>query len=136
MNTDSKYSTNKSSNTNEEGDIDQEVMNYLFSDSEEDEVYCDNYDQSNVTFDADPDEKKPYWLLRSELASWACTSGKGNTLSSLTDLCKILRPYGFSNLPSDSRSLMNTPRESGTLIRDVFPGQYIHIGLQIGISVA
>lgn len=103
-------------------------MNYLFSDDEEDEVYDVDYDESNTTLDADdadPDEKKPYWLLRRELASWARTSGKGNTLSSLTDLCKMLRQYGFSNLPSGSRSLMNTPRKSGTL-REVFPGQYIH----------
>ncbi|KAG4074680.1 hypothetical protein HA402_004551 [Bradysia odoriphaga] len=116
---------------------DTEAIDYLFSDDDmddgtDDEVF--DYEISDTTFDAEPEEKKPYWRLRGELASWACTSGKANTLSSLTDLCKVLRPYGFSNLPRDSRSLMNTPRESNPLIRKVFPGQYIHIGVQIGIE--
>lgn len=37
-------------------------------------------------------------------------------------------------LPLDSRSLMETPRYSSKLIRDVEPGHYIHIGLEVGIK--
>lgn len=39
----------------------------------------------------------------------------------------------MDELPSDSRSLMETPRDSSKLIRDVEPGHYIHIGLEAGI---
>lgn len=79
-------------------------------------------------------EKKPYWQLRVELASWASTGGSGINDTSVSDLLKILRPYGFENLPADSRTLKNTPRDTSSLIRDVFPGRYIHIGLQKGIE--
>lgn len=37
-------------------------------------------------------------------------------------------------LPLDSRSLKKSPRDSSKLIRDVEPGHYIHIGLEVGIK--
>lgn len=122
---------NSERNFNEEG-----CNNYLFSDNEDDALEYDAYEGDLSAFDEEFDEKtrKPYWRLRGELASWASTSGVNNTSSSVTDLLKILRPYGFSNLPVDSRALVKTPRETHSLIRDVFPGQYIHIGLQKGIE--
>lgn len=105
-------------------------MDYLFSYDEMEGIYFS--DENSEASDTETKIQKPYWKLRGELASCACTSGNGNTLSSLTDLCKILRPYGFDNLHSDSHALLKTPRDS--LVRDVFPGQYVHIGLKIGIE--
>lgn len=51
---------------------------------------------------------------------------------SLTALLKILQRYGFTDR-CDSRSLMETPRQTSELIRNVAPGQYIHIGIGIGV---
>lgn len=141
-----KNNAKKTQRTYNDDQEDLGYIDYLFADDEMEDGMDDfdgademNYfDETDEMYTSDADcndnKKKSYWLLRSELASWATTSGRGNTLSSLTHLLKILRPYGFSNLPEDSRALMNTPRESNSLIRDVFPGQYIHIGLQKGIE--
>ncbi len=109
-------------------------VNYLFSDNEDDllEYAASEGDLSDEEFETS--KKKPYWRLRGELASWASTSAASNTSSSVTDLLKILRPYGFYNLPLDSRALVKTPRETHSLIRTVSPGQYIHIGIQKGIE--
>lgn len=77
-------------------------------------------------------QNKPKWQLKSDLASWANTFEiKANAL---TPLLKMLRQYDFPDLQSDSRSLMNTPRNTAKLIRDVPPGQYIHIGIAEGIG--
>lgn len=140
MNQQSGRSVKKSIKTNNENHKDFRCTDNFLTDDEMDRVddfdETDGMDGLNADCEADcyDNKNKPYWLLRGELASWACTSGKSNTASSLSDLLKILGPYGFKNLPNDSRALMNTPRESNSLIRDVFPGQYIHIGLQKGIE--
>lgn len=51
----------------------------------------------------------------------------------MSGLLKILNQFGIE-LPLDSRSLMETPRNSSRLIRVVEPGHYIHIGLEVGIK--
>lgn len=75
---------------------------------------------------------KPKWQLQQDLASWA--SNFKVHADCLTALLKLLRQYGFTELKSDSRSVMNTPRDTAKLIRDVEPGQYIHIGIAEGIK--
>lgn len=69
--------------------------------------------------------------LPKELASWANESK--TKADSLTGLLKILQRYGYPDLPADSRTLLETPRQVSTLIRDVPPGQYIHIGIEAGV---
>lgn len=76
------------------------------------------------------DEIRPSWQLPGELASWAVTYGP--TAKCVSALLKILNDFGME-LPLDSRSLMETPRDSSKLIREVEPGHYIHIGLEVGI---
>lgn len=74
---------------------------------------------------------KPHWQLAGELSSWAITYGP--TAASVSALLKILNQFGL-DLPNDSRSLMQTPRDSSKLIRVVEPGHYIHIGVENGIK--
>lgn len=45
-----------------------------------------------------------------------------------------MRQYDFPDLQSDSRSLLRTPRDTSKLIRNVEPGQYIHIGIAEGVQ--
>lgn len=122
----------------EEDEDDCDCEKYLYSDEEDDTIEWTSIDEEKSDHDDQANSsgitKKPYWLLRGELASWASTSAASNTSSSVTDLLKILRPFGFSNLPTDSRALMKTPRETSSMIREVEPGQYIHIGIQKGIE--
>lgn len=75
--------------------------------------------------------KKPKWQLPSDLASWSSTYKVHADCT--TALLKILRNYDFPDLKSDSRSLMKTPRDTAKMIRNVEPGQYIHIGIAEGI---
>ncbi|KAG4076430.1 hypothetical protein HA402_005873 [Bradysia odoriphaga] len=80
--------------------------------------------------DEEDERIRPTWQLGGELSSWAITYGP--TAKCVTALLKILNQFGME-LPSDSRSLMETPRNSSKLIREVEPGHYIHIGLEDGI---
>lgn len=66
------------------------------------------------------------------LASWSSTYRVHADCS--TTLLKILRQYDFPDLMSYSRSLMKTPRDTAKMIRNVEPGQYIHIGIAEGIK--
>lgn len=76
--------------------------------------------------------KKPKLKLNADLASWA--SSFPVNADCLTALLKLLREYDFPDLKCDSRSLMNTPRDTAKLIRKVEPGHYIHIGIAKGIN--
>lgn len=69
--------------------------------------------------------------LPKELASWANSSK--TKADSFTGLLKVLQRHGYPELPSDSRTLLETPRQTSALIRDVPPGQYIHIGIADGV---
>lgn len=69
--------------------------------------------------------------LPSELASWANTYG--TTAVSFTALLKLLQEFGHEDLNSDSRTLLETPRQTSKLIRNVAPGWYIHIGIGMGV---
>ncbi len=44
-----------------------------------------------------------------------------------------MQRYGHPDLPADSRTLLETPRQVSILIRNVPPGQYIHIGIEAGV---
>ncbi|XP_037050731.1 uncharacterized protein LOC119084771 [Bradysia coprophila] len=68
--------------------------------------------------------------LPAELASWANASK--TKADSFTRLLKILQRHGYPDLPSDSRTLLETPRQTSLLVRNVPPGQYIHIGIEAG----
>lgn len=46
----------------------------------------------------------------------------------LSELLKLLRDNGHPDLPKDSRTLKETPRE--ILCKDVFPGKYWHFGIK------
>lgn len=76
--------------------------------------------------------KKPRWQLQNELASWASTYK--TKADSFTALLKVLRQYDFPHLKSDSRSVLNTPRDTAKLLRNVEPGQYVHIGIEEGVQ--
>lgn len=50
----------------------------------------------------------------------------------LNSLLAILREEGYSELPKDSRTLLNTPRK--TVITPCEPGEYFHYGLQQALT--
>lgn len=76
--------------------------------------------------------KKQKWDLSRDIASWS--SNFKIKADATTALLKVLRQYDFPDLESDSRSLMNTPRDTAKLIRSVEPGHYIHIGIAEGVQ--
>lgn len=47
----------------------------------------------------------------------------------INDILLVLRNHGHNDLPKDSRTLMNTPRNVKDQIIDMKPGKYIHFGL-------
>ena len=66
---------------------------------------------------------------KSQLANWALNVPKVHVNSIL----KLLRTFPcHSDLPTDYRSLLMTPRVVTTV--DMFPGKYVHVGLVIGIE--
>lgn len=68
--------------------------------------------------------------LRIKLQKWG--TGHNVTHSAISDLLKILKTHQcFSDLPSEARTLLQTP--TTTVIRQVEPGQYCHLGLAAGI---
>ncbi|CAG9763555.1 unnamed protein product [Ceutorhynchus assimilis] len=63
------------------------------------------------------------------LTKWALQHGIRHV--AMNDLLKILKPYHHT-LPLDSRTLLRTPKKISS-IRDVYPGQYYHFGIQEAI---
>lgn len=70
--------------------------------------------------------------LKQQLASWANTCKISHC--HLTKLLKILRAHGHAQLPKNGKTILETPRNSGALIRTVEPGLYVHIGIEAGIK--
>lgn len=68
--------------------------------------------------------------MSQKLKSWALENNI--THSAINGLLNILNEHNF-NLPKDSRSLLNTPRNSHTFL-DVEPGKYWHYGLNISLQ--
>lgn len=64
------------------------------------------------------------------LKNWSVKHNIKNT--ALNCLLKELKRQGFSNLPNDSRALLETPRSRE--VSDIFPGKYVHIGIRKGID--
>lgn len=63
--------------------------------------------------DGSEETVRPLWQLRVELAS--CSVSYGPSATGVPALLKVLNQFGM-NLPSDSRSLMDTPRDSSDRI--------------------
>lgn len=74
----------------------------------------------------EPEQSRPD--LKAKLGFWKCQHNC-ITNSALTDLLKILRECGHEDLPTDYRSLMQTPRNVSSTFIDVDPGKYVHLGL-------
>lgn len=53
----------------------------------------------------------------------------------LNSLLKMLKKAGFNNLPEDSRTLLQTPRNSNFEISSCLPGEYLHYGLKKAIEI-
>lgn len=69
--------------------------------------------------------------FRTKITTWAVT--EQITHKSLNKLLQILKTHScHSDLPSDCRSLLNTPRT--TVIKEVYPGYYWHNSLENGIQ--
>jgi hypothetical protein len=100
-----------------------------FSDSDSDSDKDDN-DNMSVRADTASDNDIVELGLRIMLALWATQHEITNV--AINALLHILRKY-HSNLPLDSRSLLSTPRNTGTK-NLANGGQYIHFGLKHGIE--
>lgn len=91
---------------------------YIFDD--------DNYSELTDEDTSDQDSENVLDFLRKWHIENNCTSKATN------QLLKFLKANGFPHLPSDTRSLVQTP-----ISRDVIPmsqGQYIHFGLRQGLA--
>ncbi|KAK5647965.1 hypothetical protein RI129_002857 [Pyrocoelia pectoralis] len=60
-----------------------------------------------------------------QIRNWALTHNI--PLNAISDLLKILKSY-FPSLPTDARSLLNTPRH--IVKKKIEPGEYVHFGLR------
>lgn len=70
-------------------------------------------------------------FFKQQIASWAVNEHISHT--SLKKLLSILKKHScHSDLPSDPRTLLNTPR--GTVLRNINFGQYWHYGLKKGLT--
>ena len=90
-----------------------------------------NYSSDNDSLVADINESEDILKLRfrNQLAAWALNVPKVH----VNGILKLLRTLPCHNdLPCDYRSLLKTPRVISAI--DVFPGKYVHVGLQIGIE--
>lgn len=69
--------------------------------------------------------------IKTELRAWSVQNNI--THESISKLLKLLRlhPCFTSELPSDARSLLKTPRTINSTV--VLPGNYVHFGLEKGI---
>lgn len=76
--------------------------------------------------DDESDDEQSEVNLRNSLRVWA--NDFRITQTATTALLKILRENGFSSLPSDVRTLVQTPKHRDLV--SVPPGQYCHIGLK------
>lgn len=70
-------------------------------------------------------------IFSEDLRAWAINNFINH--NHLNQLLVILRKHCKNfNLPSDSRTLLETPRDAGTKIIEVKPGNYYHFGLKSG----
>jgi len=70
-----------------------------------------------------------------DLAVWAVNYNvPQSTVNSLLNLMKRYDTINTKTLPRDCRTLLVTPRLSGTKLRCVAPGEYYHFGLSAGIQ--
>lgn len=92
-----------------------------------DEYASEIFDDLDTSEDSE-DEPDDEWL-RSELAEWSCVSN--TPLIHITSLLGILRKRGL-NLPKTGQTLLKTPKSRKII--DVPPGQYIHIGVKVGVE--
>ncbi|XP_046408227.1 uncharacterized protein LOC124172778 isoform X2 [Ischnura elegans] len=85
---------------------------------------------SSLNSDSSDNDNLAPVSFATQLAQWALN--EGITHSSLSSLLKLLKQHNcFSDLPSDSRTLLCTPRI--TAIKEVAPGSYCHFGLSHGV---
>lgn len=72
--------------------------------------------------------------FREELSIWAVQCNVPHaTVDKLLKLMKKHTNINTTNLPLDSRTLLNTPSSNTINIRSIDPGQYSHFGLTSGI---
>lgn len=67
--------------------------------------------------------------LNEKLHTWA--TEYNITQTSLTALLRILKEEGHNKLPSDARTLLNTPKK--TIMRECENGHYFHYGLEMAL---
>lgn len=116
-----------------------------YSDNDADESFTsgldwsDNNDSFNSIFsldsmdeeDEDDQGADPVAHLRKDLCDWSVSENIPRT--SLTKLLKVLKRHpALGELPSDSRTLLKTPRCVNT--KEMKPGSYYHFGLVDGLS--
>ena len=90
-------------------------------DSETDDENSELVDSDTISVDT----------FKNDLTNWALRGRiPHNQLSRLLKLLKKYDPICTTNLPTDSRSLLSTPRTVSII--DMVPGKYFHFGLQVG----
>ncbi len=87
------------------------------------EIHNDSEDDRFEEVSEHPDD------LCSDLADWAVTNNQ--THKSINELLKILRKHGHHELPTDSRTLLSTPRVIERQTK--CGGEYIYYGIEKGI---
>lgn len=97
------------------------------------DMHFSGYDSEEETLsDFEPDEEDINEnTFISFLQNW--TLEFNVTRNAVSALLKFLKKNGHSFLPSDSRTLLKTPKTREVL--DMNPGQYCHIGLKVALDV-
>jgi hypothetical protein len=118
----------------ETSDFEMEYEKALLSDSDESEagtVLSAYETQSGTDSCSSTEVAAEESTLRCDLAAWACSSSA--TFKDITNLLKLLQKYGVSSLPSDARTLVQTPRNVNVL--EKCGGQYCYFGLSNKIQL-
>lgn len=88
-------------------------------------------EEDEITYTQEEFLQKKLSLLN-ELANWAITHKL--TLTSVTNLLKILKSHGMTELPKDARTLLQTPTE--TTITKMGEGQFWYNGIKSNLLSA
>ena len=88
-----------------------------------------NFDSEHSIVSSSSDESVDTNSLLNDLATWSISHNVSH--NSLNDLMKLLRKHVNPDLPSDARTVLNTPRSIPVTNR--FGGEYVYLGIKSGI---
>jgi len=90
--------------------------------------YSDTSDESDSNIISNNIVNKKFTDFKTTLAQACCESHM--TYMQINSILKVLREHEcLKNLSKNVRTLLNTPKDCNKKIRDIFPGQYLHVGI-------